>query len=154
MKLGWRQGEPATPRFQQHHWHCTKDKHPSSVSADKAQGFHRFCQTLTSPGKRQASLNPPRFILLYLLQVHGDCFTIFNQPGALLHLHFIEKLSINDRRMALQANFEASSLDIHHHVLPLQPEVHLERDGQLDQTKIRFEELSSEASPYPLVPLV
>lgn len=81
--------------------------------------------------------------------MHGDCFTIFNQPGALLHLHFIEKLSINDRRMALQANSEAPSLDIHHHVFPLQPEAHLERDGQLDQTKIRFEELSNASLSLP-----
>lgn len=82
-------------------------------------------------------------MLLYLLQVHGDCFTIFNQPGTLLHLHFVEKLSINNRRMAFQANSEAPSLDIHHHVLPLQPEGHLERDGQLEQTKVRCEEQSN-----------
>lgn len=152
-ELGWRPGEPAMPHFSSIADVVLRIS-MVLVSADKAQGFHRFCQTLISPGNRQTSLNPPWFILLYLLQMHGDCFTIFNQPGALLHLHFIEKLSIDDRRMTLQANFEAPSLDIHHHILPLQPEVHLERDGQLDQTEVRFEELSSEASPYPLVLLL
>lgn len=98
---------------------------------------------LVSPGKRQTGPSPPQLTPLYLLQVHGDCFTIFNQPGALLHLHFIEELSIENRRMAFQANSEAPSLDIHHHILPLQPEVHLERDGQLEQTKGRCEEQSN-----------
>lgn len=99
--------------------------------------------TLISPGKKQTSPSPRQVMLLYLLQVHGDCFTILNQPGTLLHLHFIEKFSINNRRMTFQANSEAPSLDIHHHILPLQPEGHLERDGQLEQTKVRREEQSN-----------
>lgn len=83
--------------------------------------------------KRQPSLNPAQPILLYLFQVHSDCFTILNEPGALLHLDLIEELPINDWRVALEAHPEPASLDVHHHVLALQPEAHLEGHSQLQQ---------------------
>lgn len=83
--------------------------------------------------KQQPSLPPAQPLLLYLLQVHGDCFAILNEPGALLHLDLIEELPINDRRVALEADLEAASLDIDHHVLALQPEAHLEGHSQLKE---------------------
>lgn len=83
--------------------------------------------------KRQPGLNPAQPTLLYLLQVHGDRFAILNEPGALLHLDLVEELPINDRGVALEADLEAASLDIHHHVLALQPEAHLEGHSQLQQ---------------------
>lgn len=79
----------------------------------------------------RAEPDPCPALLLYLLQVHSDCFAILDEPGALLHLDLVEELPINDRRVALQAHLEAASLDIHHHVLALQPEAHLEGHGQL-----------------------
>lgn len=97
--------------------------------------------------KRQPSLTPAQPILLYLLQVHSDSFAILNEPGALLHLDLVEELTINDRRVALEADLEAASLDINHHILALQPEAHLEGDSQLQQ---KGADLSSWAGKFLL----
>lgn len=67
----------------------------------------------------------------YLLKMDRDHFPILYKPRALLHFHLIVQLPVNHRRMTLQSDLQGTPLYVHHHILPLQTEAHIERHNQL-----------------------
>lgn len=71
----------------------------------------------------------------YLLKVDGHDLPFIDEPGALLHLHLVEQRRVDDGQVALQAQLQVPSLDVHHHILPLQTELHVERHYELVKDK-------------------
>lgn len=67
----------------------------------------------------------------YLFQMDCDNLAIVNEPGAFLYLDLVVQLAVDDGRVSLQANLQWASLDVHHHVSPLDAKVDIERHRQL-----------------------
>lgn len=86
--------------------------------------------------------------------MHSHHSVVLNEPGALLYLHLVVQLPINDWWLPLEPHPKVPSLDVHHHILPLQPEVNMEGHCQLHRTQavMRGQEvlLGSQGIPKPL----
>lgn len=70
----------------------------------------------------------------HLLKMDCDYFPIFNEPRALLHLHFTEQLSVNHRCLSLQTDSQRTPLYVHNHILPFHTKVHIEWNYELLET--------------------
>lgn len=70
---------------------------------------------------------------IYLFQMYIDHFAIVKEPGALLYLHLVVQLTFNNRRVSFQPDLQGAPLDVHHHISALDAELHIERDGQLQE---------------------
>lgn len=61
----------------------------------------------------------------------GDHLPIFDEPGALLYLHLVVELTVDDRRVALQAHLDGAPLDVHHNISPFDAKLHVKRHDEL-----------------------
>jgi hypothetical protein len=63
--------------------------------------------------------------------MHCHHLAILDEPRALLHLDFIVEFSINHWWLSFKAHPEMPPLDVHHHILSLQPEADPEGHCQI-----------------------